>query len=502
MFGEGPPVVAVPPLAQNIELAWERPEIAGMLTRFGSFSRYVHFDKRGTGASDRSAGLADLDERVEDMLAIFDAAEIEQAHLYAVSDGGPMAILLAVTHPDRVSSVVLDSTAACLVPDDHDPARRMLWDAFAEAWGTDSSMTLDIMAPTLAADPEYRRWQPRYERQSATPSALRDLLSMIAAADVRSILGDLRVPTLQLHRTGDHVVSLDLARATAAKIENCRLVEFPGSDHFSFASDIDPWMDEIEAFITGRAARSVAAAPASAAAVEQDIAPPTSSTRIRTFGRFGVERDGVAVPVAEWGSRRARQLCKRLIVADGQAVPRSQLIELLWPGDQSPDRLGPRLSVVLSAVRRVLGGGVSADRDSVRIDSTAHDIDLTRFRAARDRGDDRGVIALYEGEFLADDVYEDWTAPMRDECRHATLSAIGRLLDAERDPAAALELADRALKIDPYHEAAHRRRIGSLVLRGDRGAAREAYARYRGSMAEIGVAVEPFDVVASDPTPR
>src|SRR5690606_27108228 len=81
-LGSGPDVVlAVPPLAQNIEIAWERPEMARMLERFGSFCRYIHFDKRGTGASDRTAELADLDDRVDDMVAVLDAAGVEAAHL-------------------------------------------------------------------------------------------------------------------------------------------------------------------------------------------------------------------------------------------------------------------------------------------------------------------------------------------------------------------------------------------------------------------------------------
>ena len=67
-FGEGPAtVVSIPPIAQNIEMARGRPEIRRMFDRFASFCRFVHFDKRGTGSSDRRSHVAGIDERVDDL---------------------------------------------------------------------------------------------------------------------------------------------------------------------------------------------------------------------------------------------------------------------------------------------------------------------------------------------------------------------------------------------------------------------------------------------------
>ena len=114
-FGEGEhDIVAIPPLAQNIEIAWEEPDIRAMLERFASFSRYVHFDKRGTGASDRRSAVPGIDERVEDLRAVMDAAGVGSAHLFVQSDGGPMAILFAATYPERVESLILCGSFAAL----------------------------------------------------------------------------------------------------------------------------------------------------------------------------------------------------------------------------------------------------------------------------------------------------------------------------------------------------------------------------------------------------
>ncbi|MDY7102336.1 MAG: alpha/beta fold hydrolase [Actinomycetota bacterium] len=504
-WGEGAEaVLAVPPLAQNIELAWESPEIAGMLRRFGSFCRYAHFDKRGTGASDPADGVADLDERIDDMRLVLDAAGFDRAHLYGVSDGGPMAVLFAATYPERVCSLVLDSTAACLAPElpsTDDGSRRAMWDLFVAGWGTEASITMEIFGPSLLEVERFRAWWPRYERQAASPSALRDLLAMNALADVRPLLDDIDVPTLVLHHTGDRAVPLENAEELAAGIDGARLVTFEGGDHWSFAGDIDPWMDEIERWVTGtttgvRAApeRSGAATAGSPGPGSPDT-PATNETAITTLGRFAVERDGVEVPVREWGSRRARQLCKRLVVASGQAVPRDELIELLWPEDPEPERLGARLSVVLSIVRRVLGRGIEADRDAVRLDPSEVRLDLAALRDARSAGDDATVVALYDGAFLPEDAYEDWTAATRNECRHAFVTSAARLLDGAGEPAERLALADRALDVDPHLDKAHRARVRSLAAQGERAAALTAYERYRAALAELGVAPESFEAL-------
>ena len=107
-FGQQEPVVvAVPPLAQNLELAFEAPIKRRMFERFGRFARWIQFDKRGTGSSDRRVRVPGIDERVDDMRAVMDAAGVDRAHLFGQSEGGPMAILFAVTYPERVQSLTL-----------------------------------------------------------------------------------------------------------------------------------------------------------------------------------------------------------------------------------------------------------------------------------------------------------------------------------------------------------------------------------------------------------
>lgn len=494
----GPPVLAVPPLAQNVELAWERPEIAHMLGRYASFSRYVHFDKRGTGASDPAGGpgggLADLEERVEDMVAVMDAAGLERAHLYGVSDGGPMGVLFAATYPERVSSLILHASAATFMPDGEriDVARRARWERFVEAWGTPGTMSLDIFAPSLCGDEDYLAWQPRYERGSASRHALRQLLAMNAAIDVRDVLASVRVPTLQIHRTGDRAVPIEDAVGLAEGIPGARFVELPGDDHWEFAGDADAHIDVVEAWVSGE----VTAPGRRRRAVERRAPPSLPSVEVRVLGGFAVVRDGDEVPLSDWGSRRARQLCKALVLAQGAPLRRESLAALLWPDDTS-ERLGARLSVLLSTVRRVLGGGVVADRDAVRLDLDVVVTDLAAFDDAVAAGCDRAAFEAY-AELLPEDVYDDWTVAARERVRHGALSAGIRLLDEAGDPADVLRLADRLLAIDPYQDVAHRRRVAALAARGDRGAAVDAHDRYVAAMAEIGIVAASLSQLAPE----
>ena len=108
VVGEGPlDLVYVPGWVSNVELMWEEPGYARLLGRLASFSRLILFDKRGTGLSDRPGGLPDLEQRMDDVRAVTDAAGSESAALLGHSEGTSMAALFAATYPERTSALVL-----------------------------------------------------------------------------------------------------------------------------------------------------------------------------------------------------------------------------------------------------------------------------------------------------------------------------------------------------------------------------------------------------------
>lgn len=510
-FGRGPTVVAVPPMAQNIEMAWEWPAVRSMFERFGSFARWIQFDKRGTGASDRRSRIPGLDERVDDLRAVMDDAGVHRAFLYGASEGGPMCLLFAATYPDRVDGLILHGSTACF----DDPnltvegraLRQQRSDFMAEKWGTPESIVAGLFSPTLADDPDYRHWLQRYERLSSDRESLRELLEILYGFDVREVLPELQVPTLVMHRSGDQVIPIHHARTTAQAIPGATLIEHEGIDHFAFAGDRG-WLDDLERFVTGTVQHhserepltgtGSEEAPAPTAPAQPSVSttpamPATPTVRIRTLGRFAVEVDGEEVPIAVWGGRLPRQLCKRLVVARGWPVTREELFELFWPDESDPARLGARLSVQLSTVRRVLNGAVIADRQTVALNLDEVSTDLEVFHGA---ATDRETVTRYTGDLLVEDVAEDWAAAAREEARSRFARAARTLAVAATDRGdhdEAVDLARRLLTADRYDEDAHRMVVESLLASNRTAEARRAHDRWSRSLAELGVGVPPFE---------
>ena len=205
-----------------------------------------------------------------------------------------------------------------------------------------------------------------------------------------------------------------------------------------------------------------------------------------------VEVDGNEVPTAAWGSRHSRQLCKRLVSARGWPVTRDVLFHQLWPDESDARKLGPRLSVQLSAVRRVLGGGIIADRETVSLDLDAVHTDLEAFFAP---ADEQLIVDRFTGEFLPSDLYEDWTTSVRDEVRLRFVTAAITLAEnglETGDSTAVIELTHRVLEVDYYNDRAHRVLVEALRENDQPGEARRAHGRWTTAMAEVGIEVPLF----------
>jgi class 3 adenylate cyclase len=262
-WGSGPHLIGVPPFVQNVAAMWDDPTgmYPAFLHRLGSFATVTHFDKRGTGLSDRVAG-GGIEERIDDIRAVMDDVGIERADIGGVSEGGPMAMLFAATYPERVNRLLLSGTAArftrvsgyaCGVT----PA---VFDgmiaAVVSGWATPHSLLTPMWMPSLIMDAGFRRWVTTYERACASPGSVRDLLRFIRDIDVRSVLAAIQAPTLITHRTRDLVVSVEHGRYLAQHIPKARLIELPGDDHVPWVHG-EPLVDAMEAFLTGSASAHV-----------------------------------------------------------------------------------------------------------------------------------------------------------------------------------------------------------------------------------------------------
>src|SRR3954471_20241290 len=162
VVGEGPiDIVLVLGFATHLELQWEAPPFASFFERIASFARLILFDKRGTGLSDPVAEAPTLEQRVDDVRAVMDAAGSERAALFGVSEGGPMSVLFAATHPERVSALVLYGAMARTTeaPDYPwaSPADALMESAvefLQPYWGRDSEALAELFSPSLLEDPD------------------------------------------------------------------------------------------------------------------------------------------------------------------------------------------------------------------------------------------------------------------------------------------------------------------------------------------------------------
>jgi class 3 adenylate cyclase len=255
--GDGPfDVLMVPGFVSNVELVWDMPFGGPTLRHLGSFARVISFDKRGTGLSDRAVGVPTLEQRMDDVRAVLDAAGAERAALFGISEGGPMCVLFAATYPTRTSALVLQGSFARLVqsPDQkfgYPPeAVAPTIAGFEEQWGTGA--VLANFFPSAADDPALREMLARYERNGASPSAMADIVEMIAAIDVRPILPTISVPTLVVHSAGDSVISVEHGRYLAEHIAGARYIELDTEDHLAFREGGSGAVGDIEEFLTGK----------------------------------------------------------------------------------------------------------------------------------------------------------------------------------------------------------------------------------------------------------
>jgi class 3 adenylate cyclase len=255
--GQGPmDILYVPTWLSQIEHLWESPKVNRFFERSSHLGRLIMFDRRGSGMSDPIVGAPTLEEQMDDVNAVLDAAGgCEDVVLLAALEGGPMACLYAATHPHRVRALVLYSAWARVVQSEDIPwanppeERDRLMEFLAETWGTGAR--LDGLAPSEADDPEFRAWYAKLERLAASPNQIRILQKLIGEYDVRSVLPSIRVPTLVMHRRDDSLIDPRHSQYIAERIPGAKLVMLEGSDNLMVAGDSDAIIDEIEEFLTG-----------------------------------------------------------------------------------------------------------------------------------------------------------------------------------------------------------------------------------------------------------
>jgi pimeloyl-ACP methyl ester carboxylesterase len=267
ILGDGPvDLLFVPWWWNHLETQWDEPSVARFLNRLASFSRLIVFDQRGTGLSDPISvnAVPTLEEWMDDLRAVIDAAQSERAAVFGHGDGAAVSILFAATYPDRTSSLVLAESYARVEWDDafltftgsETPATReecieIALREIASKWGT--GVFLPELAPDRADDEGFRAQIARLERLSVSPGVAVAIQRMILEVDLRPVLPTISTPTLVVHRKDNAYCPAGWGRAVADGIPGARYVELPGAEHLYWMGAADDLLDEVELFVTGRA---------------------------------------------------------------------------------------------------------------------------------------------------------------------------------------------------------------------------------------------------------
>ncbi len=255
VIGEGPRDVVVSfDWGSHLEAVAEQPLMGELIQGLARFSRLLWFDMRGVGMSSSVAGgVMPIESWMDDLLAVMDAARSETATLIAQGSAAQMAVMAAVTHPERVTSLVLLNGFARFARADDYPAgmpphvQETYLETVEATWGTGALAS--FLGPSVAERPGVVDWWGRVERYGATPGLARARAQSVLELDVRELLPLVDVPTLVVHNQGNDFVRVGHGRYLAEHIPDAVLLERDTADHWPLAEP--DLLGAIEEFVTG-----------------------------------------------------------------------------------------------------------------------------------------------------------------------------------------------------------------------------------------------------------
>ena len=253
VFGKGQQdLLYVPGIISHLETNWDEPNSAKFLNALGQHFRVIIFDKRGQGMSDRIEGATTLEERIDDLKAVMQAAGSESATIFALSEGGPVSILFAATYPQKVKRLILfGAMAKFWGTDDYPHMAHIKYmdkaiENVASNWGKGNFAAL--AGPKGGFNSETQLLLGKMERMASSPSGVKKFMAANSLIDVRPILTDVQQNTLVIQRRHDQMVRRGNGRYFADNIVNATYLELPTSSHLPQFEDSDLVLDAIVKF--------------------------------------------------------------------------------------------------------------------------------------------------------------------------------------------------------------------------------------------------------------
>ena len=240
---------------------------------------------------------------------------------------------------------------------------------------------------------------------------------------------------------------------------------------------------------------------------------------VSTLGRFEVRRDHVPLSGGNWSRRKVNDLFKLLLSAEQHRLHREQIQEILWPNstsEQAANSFGKTLYLLRRALEPDLVAGkgsasiyVLLERDTLMLTPDSMEIDAdsfessvkplqARMRSRSQKGQDAAsdlqllnefdhILALYKGDYLRDDLYEDWAQRRRDRLRRLyswLLENAAKLALANAQGQRAGEYLQALLERNSADEQTHRQLMLVFARMGRRSDALNQYLLLRAALRE------------------
>jgi pimeloyl-ACP methyl ester carboxylesterase/DNA-binding CsgD family transcriptional regulator len=256
--GTGPVMVKAANWLTHLEYEWESPVWRHWIRFFSDHFRYIRYDERGCGMTDRNVGDLSLERWVGDVEDIVAAADLQEPFsLLGISQGGAICVAYAVKHPERISKLVLYGGYVRGPFQRGDPNRASFYQAMIDLvrleWGSDNPTFRQVFTSRFipGGSDEQLDWYNDLCRKTLTPEIAARLLESRAMIDVTSLLGEVRAPTLVLHARGDVVVPIAEGQILAAGIPGAQFIELDSKNHVLLESEPawERFCDEVQEFM-------------------------------------------------------------------------------------------------------------------------------------------------------------------------------------------------------------------------------------------------------------
>jgi len=230
--GDGPAVVLLHSFLMDTTM-W-----APQVTAFGQDYRLIAVDERGHGETPANAPF-DYWDVARDVLAVLDHLNVGRAAVIGTSQGGFVALRMALLAPDRVAALAVLGTSG----EAEDEQIAAAYHQLTEVWIAQGPETvIEATAKICLGDYDASEWTPKWS--AVEPERLRLIANALVSRDgVLDRVGEITVAALVLHGTADLAYPVAKAEALVAALPKAELITIEDGAHFlslTHADDVNP----------------------------------------------------------------------------------------------------------------------------------------------------------------------------------------------------------------------------------------------------------------------